>query len=61
MKKIVIAIAAVVGLIVVAAIALPFVVDANTFRPALEGTLSDALGRKVTIARLTVVVSPAVL
>jgi len=53
-KKLLIAVTAIAGLVVVAAVALPFIVDANTFRPALESTLSDALGRKVAIGHLTV-------
>ena len=53
-KKIFIAVAALAAVIVVAALALPFLVDANQFSPALESTLSSALGRKVTIGTVAV-------
>jgi AsmA protein len=41
-----------VGLLVLIAIALPFVIDANTFRPTLETNLSHALGRTVKLGDL---------
>jgi AsmA protein len=46
----------VVGLLVVvlaAVSALPFLVDADRFRPRLERALSDTLGREVTIGKLS--------
>jgi len=39
-------------LVVAAAIAVPFLVDVNQFRPKLESELSSALGRPVTIGNL---------
>jgi len=45
--------AIVVGVLIVIAIAIPFFVDANTFRPKLESELSDALGRPVKVGNLT--------
>ncbi|MBN1569970.1 MAG: AsmA family protein [Acidobacteria bacterium] len=42
----------VVLLLVIAILALPFVLDINKFRPALESKLSDALGREVKMGNL---------
>ncbi len=39
-------------LLIVIAIALPFLVDANAFRPKLESELTDALGRPVKVGNL---------
>ena len=39
-------------LVIAAAVALPFVIDANQFRPTLETKLSAALGRKVSVGDL---------
>ncbi|HEV2717730.1 MAG TPA: AsmA family protein, partial [Terriglobales bacterium] len=39
-------------ILLVAAIALPFVVNVNSFRPTIESQASSALGRKVTIGNL---------
>ncbi len=44
---------ALVVLILIAA-AIPFFIDANTFRPRLEAALTDALGRPVKVGNLTV-------
>jgi AsmA protein len=41
-----------VGLIVIA-IAIPFFIDANAFRPKLESELTDALGRTVKVGNLS--------
>jgi len=43
----------VLGVIVVAVIALPFGLNANSFRPKLESELSAALGRPVTVGNLS--------
>ena len=43
----------VLGVIVVAVIALPFGVNVNSFRPRLEQELSSALGRPVTVGNLS--------
>lgn len=42
----------VVGLLLVVAIALPFIIDVNSFRPRLESELSTALGRQVKVGNL---------
>src|SRR5215467_8567191 len=54
MKKILIAVAAVVGLVIIAAIAVAIFVDVNQFRPALAAQLGEALGRRVEIGNLKV-------
>jgi AsmA protein len=46
-------IAIVVGILIVVAIAVPFLVDVNSFRPKLEGELSSALGRQVKVGNLS--------
>jgi AsmA protein len=43
----------IVGVLIVIVIALPFLVDANTFRPKLESDLSEALGRPVKVGNLS--------
>lgn len=53
MKRILKILAIVVGLLIVIAIAVPFFVDANTFRPKLESELTSALGRPVTVGNLS--------
>jgi AsmA protein len=45
--------AIVAGVLVVIVIAVPFLVDANTFRPKLESDLSAALGRTVKVGNLS--------
>jgi AsmA protein len=46
-------IAIVVGILVVIVVAIPFLIDANTFRPKLETDLSGALGRDVKVGNLS--------
>ena len=53
-KKLLIAVAAVVGLLILAAIAAAVFIDVNQFRPALAAQLSQALGRRVEIGNLKV-------
>src|SRR5258708_23535926 len=53
MKRTLKILAIVIGVLIVIAIAIPFFVDANTFRPKLESALSDALGRPVKVGKLT--------
>jgi AsmA protein len=53
MKRILKIVAIIIGVLIVIAIAIPFFVDANTFRPELESKLSDALGRQVKVGNLT--------
>ena len=43
----------VIAILIVIAIAVPFFVDANAFRPKLESELSDALGRQVKVGNLS--------
>ena len=52
MKKALIAIGIVVVLLIVVALALPFLIDVNRFKPTLEADLSMALGRKVEIGNI---------
>jgi AsmA protein len=53
-KKLLIALGAVVGLIVLLAAGVWLFVDADQFRPKLEVMMSEALGRRVTIGRLKI-------
>ena len=51
-KKVLIALAVVVAVVVVLLVALPFLIDANQFKPTIESNLSTALGRKVEIGNI---------
>jgi len=51
-KKFAIFLGVVIVLILAVALAIPFLVDANQFRPALEDKLSRTLGREVKVADL---------
>lgn len=53
MKRILKILAIIVAVLVVIAIAVPFFVDANTFRPKLESELTEALGRQVKVGNLS--------
>src|SRR5882762_1385681 len=53
MKRVLKILAIVVGILIVIVIALPFLIDANVFRPRLESELSTALGRQVKVGNLT--------
>lgn len=53
MKKALIIIGVVVVVLVLAAVAIPFFIDANQFRPKLEAQLTSALGRQVKIGNLS--------
>ena len=44
--------AIVVAVLIIILIAIPFFIDANTFRPKLESELTDALGRQVKVGNL---------
>src|SRR5271170_4469231 len=52
MKRALTVIGVVVLVLVVVLVALPFIVDVNTFRPQIEGGLTSALGRQVKIGNL---------
>ncbi len=56
MKKALIIVGGVVLVLVLIALLLPFVVDADRFRPQVEAQLQSALGRKVTIGKLALAV-----
>jgi AsmA protein len=45
--------AIIVAVLIVIVIAIPFFIDANTFRPKLESELSDALGRPAKVGNLS--------
>src|SRR5437879_12361315 len=53
-KKLLIACSAIGALLIVSVLGLLFLLDANQFRPKLEALMSDALGRKLTIANITI-------
>src|SRR5262245_8231263 len=52
MRRIVSGFALVVGLLLVIFIGLPFLMNANHFRPVLEENLTSALGRQVKVGEL---------
>jgi len=54
MKKLLIALAVVAGIVVAVAVGLALLVDANRFRPELAAHMSDALGRRVEIGNLKI-------
>jgi len=53
MRKIIITIGVVVGVLILAVIALPFLIDANQFKPRVESEASKALGRDVKVGNLS--------
>jgi AsmA protein len=53
MKRLLKIVAIVVGLLIVIVIAIPFLIDANTFRPKLESELTTALGRQTKVGNLS--------
>ena len=53
MKHILKIVAIIVGVLILIAIAIPFFIDANTFRPTLESDLTSALGRQVKVGNLS--------
>src|SRR5437762_625897 len=53
MKRVLKIIGIVVVVILLAVIALPFLVNVNSFRPKLESELSTALGRQVKVGNLS--------
>lgn len=53
MKKLLKWIAIIIAALLVIAIALPFLINVNSFRPQIESSLTDTLGRKVTVGNLS--------
>jgi AsmA protein len=53
MKRILKILAIVVAVLIIILIAIPFFIDANTFRPKLETGLTSALGRQVKVGNLS--------
>jgi AsmA protein len=53
MKRVLKMVGIVVVVLIVIVIALPFLINVNTFRPKLEGDLSTALGRDVKVGNLS--------
>jgi AsmA protein len=53
MKKVWKIVGIIVAVLIVIAIALPFVLDVNRFRPQIESELSGALGRQVNVSSLS--------
>src|SRR3954468_1284761 len=54
MKKLWIILGSIVALIVIVILAIPFLVNAEKFRPMVESKAKDALGRQVTIGKMEV-------
>lgn len=52
-KKILLIGGAVVLLLLIAVVALPFLIDANQFRPKLEAVMASAVGRKVEVGNIS--------
>ncbi len=53
MKRTLKILAIVVAVLILIVIAIPFFIDANTFRPKLETELTGALGREVKVGNLS--------
>ena len=53
MNRILKVVAIIVAVLIVILIAVPFFIDANTFRPKLESELTGALGREVKVGNLS--------
>ena len=56
MKRFLKIVAIIIAVLIVVVIALPFVIDANVFRPRLESELTDALGRQVKVGNLSLAI-----
>lgn len=52
MKRVLTIVGIVVAVLIVIVLALPFLIDANRFKPTLETQISTALGRKATIGNI---------
>jgi AsmA protein len=53
MKRVLKIVAIIIAVLIVLVIAIPFFIDANTFKPKLESELTDALGRQVTVGNIS--------
>ena len=53
MKRVLKIVAIVIGVLLVIALVLPFVINVNSFRPRLESELTTALGRQVSVGNLS--------
>jgi AsmA protein len=53
MKRLLKIVGIILVVLIVVVIAIPFLIDANTFKPRLESELTGALGRPVTVGNLT--------
>jgi len=53
MKRALKIVAIIVGVLIVAVLALPFLINVNNFRPRIESELTNALGRKVSVGNLS--------
>lgn len=53
MKRFLQVVAIIIGVLILAVIALPFLINANAFKPKLESELTSALGRQVTVGNLS--------
>ncbi len=56
MKKILTIVGIIVAVLIVIVVALPFVIDVNKFKPTIETNISDALGRKVEIGKISLAI-----
>ena len=52
MKRIALILGGLFSLLLVSALALPFLIDPNSFRPMLESRLTQVLGREVKLGEL---------
>jgi AsmA protein len=52
MKRTLTIVAVIIAVLIVIVVALPFIIDVNTFRPQIESELSSALGREVKVGNL---------
>lgn len=53
MKRVLKWVGIIIAILIVLVVVLPFVIDVNTFRPRIESELSTALGRQVTVGKLS--------
>jgi AsmA protein len=58
MRRIVIVVCVVVGIIILAALLLPFIVNVNRYRPQIQAELQQKLNRPVTLGKLSLRILP---